>query len=39
MSFRSLLYSIAKYMGDYNAVRKDRVGQRLYNRGIGRFFK
>ena len=33
--FRSLLYSLAKLMGDYNAVKKGKVGQRVGRRAAG----
>lgn len=44
---RSLLYFIAKLMGDWNAVRKGKVGRRVARRvagkatgrGLGKFFK
>ena len=32
MSLRSLLYQIAKLMGDVNAVKKGKVGRRLGRR-------
>ena len=34
--FRGLLYSLAKLMGDYNAVKKGKVGKRVGRRGTGR---
>jgi len=34
--FRSLLYSLAKLMGDYNAVKKGKVGQRVECRAAGK---
>ena len=34
--FRSLLYSLAKLMGDYNAVKKGKVGQRVGRRAAGK---
>lgn len=45
--FRSFLYTLAKILGDVNAVRKGRVGKRIGRRvvgraagkGIGRLFK
>ena len=36
MSLRSFLYTLARWLGDFNAVRRGRVGRRIYNRGIGR---
>ena len=44
---RSALYSIAKLLGDYQAVRRGRVGRRvgrriagkITGRGLGRLFK
>lgn len=44
---RSLLYLIAKLMGDWNAIRKGRVGRRVARRaagkvtgrGLGKLFK
>ncbi len=33
---RSLLYLIARLMGDANAVRKGRVGRRLARRAYGK---
>ncbi len=33
---RSLLYFIAKLMGDYNAVKKGTIHKRLYNRALGK---
>lgn len=38
MSIRGLLYLIARIMGDISAIRRRRVGQRIYNRLLGRFF-
>ena len=38
MSLRSVLYALARWLGDFNAVRRGRVGRRIYNRGIGRLF-
>lgn len=35
-SFRSTLYQLAKLLGDISAVRKGRVGARLWNRVTGR---
>ena len=45
--FRSLLYALARLMGDVNAVKKGKVGRRLARRaagkatgrGLGRMFK
>ena len=34
--FRSLLYSLARLLGDLQAVRKGRVGQRIKRRLAGR---
>jgi len=47
MAFRSLLYTVAKLMGDYSAVKKGKVGRRvgrraagkLTGRGLGRLFR
>ena len=43
MNVRGMLYLIARLMGDYSAVRRGRVKERLINRGIGnvlaRFFR
>lgn len=36
MNLRALLYDIAKLMGDYRAVKKGRVGQRLARRAAGK---
>lgn len=36
MKFRSLLYSLAKLLGDINAVKKGRVGRRIGRRVVGR---
>lgn len=40
---RTLLYRTARILGDVDAARKGRLGQRLWNRGIGkitsRFFR
>jgi hypothetical protein len=33
---RSLLYSIARFLGDYQAIRRRRVGRRLARRAAGR---
>jgi hypothetical protein len=33
---RGLLYTLARWMGDFQAVRKGRVGQRVARRVIGR---
>lgn len=33
---RSWLYWLAKILGDVNAVRRGRIGQRLHNRIVGR---
>jgi len=34
---RSLLYFIARLLGDINAVRKGRIGKRIGRRVVGRF--
>jgi len=34
--FRSFLYTLAKILGDVNAVRKGRVGRRIGRRITGR---
>ena len=34
--FRGILYSLAKMMGDYNAVKKGKVGQRVGRRATGK---
>jgi len=34
--FRGLLYTLAKLMGDYNAVKKGKVGKRVGRRQAGR---
>ena len=34
--FRGLLYSLAKLMGDYNAVKKGKVGKRMGRRVAGK---
>ena len=44
---RSLLYLIAKFLGDWNAIRKGKVGRRVARRaagkvtgrGLGKLFK
>jgi len=33
---RSLLYTLGRLMGDYRALQTGRVGQRIYNRMLGR---
>jgi hypothetical protein len=33
---RSLLYTIAKFLGDYNAVKRGRVGRRIARRVYGK---
>jgi hypothetical protein len=35
-STRSALYSLARFLGDYQAIKNGRVGRRLYNKAIGR---
>ena len=34
--FRGLLYTLAKLMGDYNAVKKGKVGKRVGRRMAGK---
>ena len=34
--FRSLLYSLAKLMGDYNAVKNGKVGKRVAGKATGK---
>ena len=34
--FRGLLYSLAKLMGDYNAVKKSKVGKRVGRQVAGK---
>ena len=36
MNTRSFLYFIARLMGDISAVKRGRVGRRIYNRGLGK---
>ncbi len=36
MSTRSLLYRLARLLGDVNAVKKGRVGRRIGRRAAGR---
>ena len=36
MNFRSLLYVVARLLGDVNAVRRGRIGQRIVRRLAGR---
>ena len=36
MDFRSFLYRLARLLGDINAVGKARVGQRIFNKLLGR---
>lgn len=33
---RGLLYGVAQLLGDVNAVRRGRIGQRVANRALGR---
>jgi hypothetical protein len=33
---RSLLYSVARFLGDYQAVKNGRVGKRIARRAAGR---
>ena len=35
-AFRSFLYTFARFLGDVQAVRRGRIGQRIVNRVIGR---
>jgi len=35
---RSLLYTIAKLLGDINAIQRGRISERLFNRGLGKVF-
>jgi hypothetical protein len=35
-SFRSILYRLARILGDYQGVRRGRIGQRIRNRVVGR---
>jgi len=34
--FRELLYTLAKLMGDYNAVKKGKIGKRVGRRATGK---
>ena len=36
MSIRGLLYTVAKLMGDVNAVKKGTVGKRVARRTVGK---
>ncbi len=36
MNFRSLLYVVARLLGDVNAVRRGRIGQRIVRRVAGK---
>jgi hypothetical protein len=36
MSFRSFLYKLARFLGNVNAVKRGRVGQRVGRRAAGR---
>ena len=36
MNIRGFLYALARLMGDYNAVKKDRVGRRVGRRAAGK---
>jgi hypothetical protein len=46
-SFRSFLYTLAKLIGDYQAIKKNRVGRRIgrrlagkaTGRGLGKLFR
>lgn len=33
---RSVLYKVAKYLGDYNAIRKGKIKQRIKRRIAGK---
>jgi len=33
---RSILYTLAKLMGDYNAIKKGNISSRIFNRLIGK---
>ncbi len=33
---RSFLYALARAMGDYNAIKRGRVGERIQRRILGR---
>ena len=35
-AFRSLLYALARLMGDVNAVKKGKVGRRVARRAAGK---
>jgi hypothetical protein len=35
-SIRGLLYQIAKFLGDWNAVKKGKVGKRVARRAAGK---
>ncbi|MGB9664506.1 MAG: hypothetical protein ACPL25_06270 [Ignavibacteria bacterium] len=35
---RSILYLIARILGDVNAVQKGKIGQRIGRRVLGKFF-
>jgi hypothetical protein len=36
MNVRAWLYRLARLLGDVRAVERGRVGQRLWNRSVGR---
>lgn len=36
LNVRSFLYRLARFLGDYNAVRRGRIGRRMANKVIGR---
>ncbi len=36
MNFRSILYLLARLLGDVNAVNKGKVGRRIARRGVGK---
>lgn len=35
-SIRTLLYRIARLLGDFNAIQKGKIGQRIARRAAGR---
>jgi len=37
--FRSILYRVARLLGDVQAVRRGRIAQRVRNRAVGRIAK
>ncbi|WP_018931357.1 MULTISPECIES: hypothetical protein [Gracilibacillus] len=34
---RTILYKLAKFLGDVNAIRRGKVKQRIKNRVVGKF--